>query len=129
MARVRPTGPFFTPQHLGRLQAEAATSIANHAPEIKGGVQAATPVGEPRKTRQGGTLRNSITTRVTRSKRGVGVTVRADATNESGDHYGVYREAHDPFMAEALVDAALPHIEQAIVDFVNNENDNLRAPR
>ena len=125
-ARPKPFGPFFDKAHLARLQSRASVSLANKAPAIKAALVASTPVGEARRSgRPGGTLRASVTTRVSKSKRGVTITARADAQNEQGVHYGVFVEAVTGFLTNALADAAISHIEDAIVDFVNEQNGAL----
>ena len=131
MAPPKPFGPFFDKGHMNVLQSRVAASLVEGAPEVKAALKAATPVGEPRKTRPGGELQKSLKTRVTKSKRGVAIVARADAKNEQGEHYGVFVEARDSFLANALADVAVTHIEDAIVAFANEMNEGatpLRAP-
>lgn len=124
MAPPKPRGPFFEKGHLEKLHAHATASLSTKAPEVNASVKAATPIGPARKARAGGELQRSITTKVRKRKNGVAIVVTADAKNEQGNHYGVFAEARDGFMSNALAEAVVPHLEDAIVDFANQTNNS-----
>lgn len=129
MAAPRPFGPFFDKNHMEKLHAHAAASLSTKGPEVNAAVKAAAPVGPARATRPGGELRGSISTKVQKRKNGVAIVVTADAKNEQGNHYGVFVNAKTNVFEEALVEASLEPLEDAIVDFVNDANGTENGSR
>ena len=120
--KPRLTGPFFDLKHEAAIRGMLRRTAEAHGPKQEAAVKAAAPVAKADREKgshKAGTLRDSIKSKISVTKRRITLTVTSDALNPKGIPYGNAQNAKGP--NEGFIDDALAEQAEVLLGSIQAE--------